>query len=89
MKRILNLLSLSLMGCTLLIGAPRSEVVKHSDMNVSLEKRWSWGQKVGKSQSDDGYWVGYSIEKMMSENSFIGCYHDGNDEITLHEIIYG
>ncbi len=67
-------------------------VIKHANPNEALAKRWNWALDQAKDRKcNDGFWIGYSIEKWMGENSFIGSFR-GNDwdgKISLSEIIYG
>ena len=52
---------------------------------------WEWAQKTACDKNfSNGYWVGYSIKKMMNKNSFLGCCsHHNKDKISLYEMING
>jgi hypothetical protein len=84
---------LLLMALAQFAGA--QEVVRHPDSSQSLNQRWDWAVKQsGQSQFKNGYWIGYSIKRMMEENSTIGSMHIENGEIfrdgkSLSELIYG
>ncbi len=72
------------------------EVVHYADSTQALNKRWAWAmEQAGRSQFKNGYWVGYSISRLMEENSTIGSVSIKNDRIyrepgkSLSELIYG
>ncbi len=67
------------------------EVVKYPNQNDDLSKRWTWAEKEAKSRKyRNGVWFGYSIQRLMGENSHIGSFsRDYRDKITLEELIYG
>ncbi|HEX9975365.1 MAG TPA: HEAT repeat domain-containing protein, partial [bacterium] len=67
-------------------------VIKHPNSNDKLDQRWEWALKEAKnSKFKDGCWIGYSIQRLMGENSYIGAFHSPprSGEIPLAEIIYG
>jgi HEAT repeat protein len=66
-------------------------VIKHPQTKDKLEARWQWALKQAKDQKlSDGFWIGYSIQRMMGKNSFIGTFksHPKSDETPLEELIY-
>ena len=68
------------------------KVLKHPDPAEKLDSRWEWALKEAKNNKfKDGFWIGYSIQKLMGVNSFMGTIksHRETDEITLEEIIFG
>lgn len=72
------------------------EVVHYADSTQALNKRWAWAmEQAGQSQFKNGYWVGYSISRLMEENSTIGSVSIKNDRVyrmhgkSLSELIYG
>jgi len=67
------------------------QVVHHSDYNASLKDKWDWAQKQSaQKQYRKGFWIGYSIEKLMNENSHIGTFNDSRDNgRSIGEVIYG
>jgi len=67
------------------------QVVHHSDYNASLKDKWDWAQKQSEQkQYRKGFWIGYSIEKLMNENSHIGTFNDSRDNgRSIGEVIYG
>lgn len=67
------------------------EVLRHPKSKASLKQRWEWGEKqAGANNFRNGYWIGYSIKKLMNKNSYTGSFRsDWKDKITLSEIIYG
>lgn len=86
---ILALVALSHMGIA-------QEVAYHSDSTNALSRRWAWAmEQAGQSRYKNGYWVGYSISRLMDENSTIGSVNIKNDRVyrlpgkSLSELIYG
>ena len=79
------------------------EVFFQMDKTKNLEQKWEWAVKNGFELSQKkGFWVGYSIKKLMGENTFYGFYGNGSFVFTtrcwheslirgksLGEIIYG
>jgi len=67
------------------------EVVKHPRPQDALSARLEWALgEAGRAGSKDGFWVGYAIRRLMSENSYIGSVHTGwRDEVTLAEVLSG
>jgi len=67
-------------------------IIKHPNPADKLDQRWEWALKEAKkSNFKDGCWIGYSIQRLMGENSYIGAFHSPprTGEIPLAEIIYG
>ena len=70
------------------------EVVKCPGANLSLSERWKWASRVG-SRSIDGkeFWVGYSVKRLMNENSFMnsGNFYSGSMELrrSLYDVVSG
>ena len=63
-------------------------VVKAPGSLTSLEAGWDWAIK--QAGSGKGFYIGYSIQRLMGEHSCIGSrYSDSEYEITLHEMITG
>ena len=67
------------------------EVIKHPRPQDTLSARLEWALgEAGRAGSKDGFWVGYGIRRLMSENSYIGSVHSGwRDELTLAEVLSG
>ncbi len=68
----------------------KAQSVVRIDSTLSLKDRWQKSlQQAGRDKNTSGYWIGYSIKKMMGEHSFTGSFsHDDRDRPTLEEIIY-
>jgi hypothetical protein len=67
-----------------------ASTVMHSPQDIiTLQERWTWAEKKAENLQSD-YWVGYSIKRLMSRNSFIGSW-SGSDygKPTLRMILYG
>jgi hypothetical protein len=48
------------------------EVLHHPDSSQALDQRWAWAkQQAGQPRFKKGYWIGYSIQRLMEENSTI------------------
>ena len=91
-KRILVLvLGLALAGHMAAQTRLPREVVKHPRPQDALSARLGWALgEAARAGSKDGFWVGYSIRRLMEENSYIGSVHTGwRDEVTLAEVLSG
>jgi len=67
------------------------QVINYPDGDRNLDERWEWAIDIANRQKFSGtFWVGYSIERLMGMNSYIGC-HRSEDEgaRTLRQIIEG
>lgn len=65
-------------------------VLKHPNPSENVRSRWNWAFDRAKNNNfKDGFWVGYSIKRLMEENSFTGSFYDppGKDLKTLREIL--
>ncbi len=72
------------------------EVLHHPDASQPLNQRWKWAvEQSSQSSFKKGYWIGYSIERLMEENSTIGSMHIKNGRVyrgpgkSLSELIHG
>ncbi|HET7569187.1 MAG TPA: HEAT repeat domain-containing protein [Gammaproteobacteria bacterium] len=66
-------------------------VIRSPDTAQPLVARWQWAlQKIGNSQCGDGCWIGYSIERRMDSDSYIGSWNTAAAaQPSLGEVIYG
>lgn len=65
-------------------------VTLHPEPSQPLEARWTWAEDAARSRCADGCWIGYSVERLMSRDSWIGNFDSGNAaRRTLQEAIYG
>ena len=66
-------------------------IVKHPDPAGTVEARWNWAQaEAARRGVDQGYWIGYSIRRLMGKYSTTGTWNsDWRDETSLYEMIYG
>jgi HEAT repeat protein len=76
--------------------AAAQEVLHHPDASQPLNQRWTWAvEQSGQASLKKGYWIGYSIERLMEENSTIGSMHIKNGRVyrgpgkSLSELIHG
>jgi len=68
------------------------QVVHHPRPNSPLAERAGWAfQEAGKSGFAKGFWVGFSIRRLMGEHSYIGSHFRGSADrkLSLEELIYG
>lgn len=72
-------------------GAASGQAVRHPDPAAPLTQRLAWGFEKGQSIGGPGCWVGYSIERLMKERSFIGSWSGRGEAArrTLEETIAG
>jgi hypothetical protein len=53
-------------------GSIFSQVVHHPDPKDNLISRWDWArQEAGKQKLKNGFWIGYSIKRLMREDQYI------------------
>jgi HEAT repeat protein len=67
-------------------------IIKHPNPVQKLGNRWEWAKKQSKSKKfQTGFWIGYSIDRLMGENSYIGSFRSDRyeKEKSLAEIVYG
>ena len=81
------------------VGA--AQVIRHPRPQEGLETRWEWAlQQPGSQSFDEGYWVGYSIKRLMGEFTFYVSHGTSTfstttspwrlkDGPTLYEQVYG
>jgi hypothetical protein len=68
------------------------QVIHHPRPSSPLAERADWAfQEAGKAQFGKGFWVGFSIRRLMGEHSFIGSHFSGSADRkpSLEEFIYG
>ncbi len=67
------------------------QVMMHPQPEDALDQKWQWAEQ--QARQDDaarrGYWIGYSIDRLMGEYSFVGSWHSRGNRKTLHEVLYG
>lgn len=72
------------------IGAQAQTVTNTPNSSQPLEQRWDWAVTQARgSACSNGCWIGYSIVRLMDEDSYIGSWSDRDDRPTLEEVIYG
>jgi hypothetical protein len=88
MKLLLQFIIISILSANLYSAEP-GEVITYSGMENDLKSRWHWAESQT-ANLQSGYWIGYSIERLMKRNSHIGSFSlSGLRGPTLLEIIYG
>ena len=61
-----------------------SQVFHHSSPTANLIERWDWAmQEAGKLKLKDGFWIGYSIKRLMWEHQYI-CSTDEHTITSSH-----
>ena len=69
------------------------KVIQSPNQNLSLAERWSWAASEGASAAGKEFWIGYSVKRLMSEDSYInsGSMHFGGRESrrSLYDILSG
>jgi len=51
------------------------EVIRCPEPTGELAGRWEWARQIVRQRGlTNGYWIGYSVEKLMEENAFILCF---------------
>jgi HEAT repeat protein len=67
------------------------EVVRPQQAGGTLAARMDWAHKEASSRGcEKGFWTGYSIRRLMGENSSIGSFDNrSRSEATLEEILSG
>jgi len=66
------------------------QVLVHPRLSDSLRVRFDWGiQEAEVRGFKKGFWVGYSIRRLMGERSFIGGCSSGRGWVSLEELVYG
>lgn len=72
-------------------GSAKPAVIRCPEGTGTLARRWEWARQVaGREKLASGYWVGYSIEKLMEENAFIGGFlGNGSGEFSLAALLRG
>jgi len=67
-------------------------IIKHPNSSQKLKNRWKWAIKNSRqSEYQNGFWIGYSIDRLMGENSFTGSFNSERSwkEKSLAELVYG
>jgi hypothetical protein len=95
MRSIKACLAISLLiilaGALLAHRSPK-EVVRHPQPSEALSLRFDWALKEAEKRAyKEGFWVCYSIRRLMGENSYIGSFDcpRSAEDIPLQDIICG
>lgn len=84
---ILFLITAGVIAC-----AMSQTVVRAPDGLKALPERWEWAvREAPKAFGTGGVWIGYSIKRLMNEDSWIGSFNSfpEKDEASLYEVITG
>ena len=86
---LLVLIGLNGIGLSAEGTSKRASVIHCPNQTGPLEARWQWAmEQIPKQPATKPVWIGFSIERLMSENSFIGRWPVDPDYPTLSELIY-
>jgi hypothetical protein len=98
MRRILLLLGVIALAAGPAAGVggranrPPAEILRPPAESATLDAKSDWALKASaKYGTGRGFWVGYSIERLMGENSHIGSFTDGGSgrDLTVEELLAG
>ncbi len=75
-------------------GLNAQPIVKYAGSDSTLDGHWQWAlQQSSRLGGSKGYWIGYSIERLMDESSFIssgkGSTHRLMSQPALEDLIQG
>ena len=73
-------------------GRSQQAVIRYPDTTGMVKDRWEWATRAATArQPITGFWIGYSIERLMEENSFIGTYYSDQrrNRPSLLEVLSG
>lgn len=71
---------------------PPGRIVRPASETATLESRYAWAiAEAGKTGAGAEAWIGYSVEKLMEENSHIGSFRGGRSgqEPTVADVLAG
>lgn len=79
-----------LMAILCVSASSAQEVVKHPRPSSRLSDRWEWAQQEAR-RADDIMWIGYSIERMMGEHSYMTSGYNSRwkNRASMYEMIDG
>ncbi len=92
MKSIKNISIVCLCIVAIHFQSTGGTIIRYDGSDQILSQRWKWAfQKADEKGWTKNYWVGFSIQRMMPENSFIGSWssNPANNKPSLAECIYG
>ena len=70
-KRI-GVVSVLIFAIAALSGSILSQVARHPNPKDNMVARWDWAkQEAGKQNLKHGFWIGYSIKRLMREHQYI------------------
>ncbi|MDP2955429.1 MAG: HEAT repeat domain-containing protein, partial [Longimicrobiales bacterium] len=98
MRRLIAILSIIAVAAALAAAParrgnrPPSRILRPAAESGTLETKLAWALGEAPGAGTDGvFWAGYSIERLMGENSRIGSFTDGRSgrDLTIAEILAG
>lgn len=83
-------ISLLLFALGLLWTAQSRQVVDNQNPSASLTQRWEKAVETAKQKDGQrGFWIGYNIERLMEEDSFVGNFPRNKNIPSLEEVVFG
>ena len=68
----IGIVSMSIFMLAAFCGSIFSQVVHHPNPGDNLDARWDWAlREAGKQSAKSGFWIGYSIKRLMWEHQYI------------------
>jgi hypothetical protein len=87
----ISMLAIIVLSVAWLTAAHSKQTVIHCpDKGETLAQRWAWAMSEANSRGvTRPYWIGYSFNKLMDRNSFVGSFYsdERSDEPTLCELL--
>src|SRR5260221_382217 len=77
---------------TIVLSGPAQPVLHTPDTSKPLTDRWAWALTQAKTKGfGKDYWIGYSIDRLMGERSYIGSFYSDRrrNTPTLGELLTG
>ncbi|NOG46735.1 MAG: HEAT repeat domain-containing protein [Calditrichaeota bacterium] len=85
MKTLLIIITAVLL-CT---NVSAQEIIPYSGAEKNLENRWQWASEKANQTNENKYWIVYTFERLMNQNSYIGSFNRHyKDETKLGELLY-
>src|SRR5258707_4227174 len=77
---------------TIVLSGPAQPVIHTPDTSKPLNDRWAWALTQARTKGfGKDYWIGYSIDRLMGERSYIGSFYSDRrrNTPTLGELLTG
>jgi len=85
MKTLLAIISIGLLFTSL----QAQDITTYSGQEKALEQRWNWAIEEADKKDLNKYWIVYTFEHLMNQNSYIGHFsRNHKNKVKLGEILY-